>query len=223
MHISIIDDEKVLTSKISKKLILNWYTVSEYYSYKEFMKAWVYEDISDLYIIDLSLWDWSWFDIIRFLRENKKIKSPIIIMSWFWDTQNIIFWLDLWADDYITKPFPPDELLARVRAIFRRPPEINLEDEMTYKSISINNVTKKVKLNWIDIELTRKESLILELFIKNRGVLVEKDSMIKHIWWVQTSLDVNDNTINATLSKLRKKMWGSFPLQTKHNLWYILE
>ncbi len=224
MHISIIDDEKVLTSKISKKLQLNWYSVSEFYSFKEFMSNCTHDDISDLYIIDISLWDGSGFDIIKFLRNEKKSQTPIIITSWFWDTQNIIFWLELWADDYMTKPFSPEELLARIKAISRRPRVIDeVQEEIKYKNIVINNTTKEIKVNWEKVEFARKESLILDLFITNVWKIIEKDKLIKYVWWVQSAIDVTDNTINATLSKLRKKLWDNFPLQTIHNIWYVLE
>lgn len=223
MHISIIDDEKILTSKISKKLKLNWYSVSEFYSYNEFMKNWIHDNISDLYIIDLSLWDGSWFNIVNFLRTKKNSNIPIIIISWFWDAQNKVFWLDLWADDYLTKPFSPEELLARIKAILRRPTQIKQTNKILYKDIVIDTISKKVTINGKLIDLTRKENLILEFFIENKWKLIEKEKMIKYIWWVQSSIDVNDNTINATLCKLRKKFWDNFPLKTLVNSWYILE
>ncbi len=223
MHISIIDDEKVLTNKISKKLKLNWYSVSEYYSYKDFLQNWNYTDISDLFILDLSLWDGSGFDIIKHIRNNKKLNTPIIIISWFWDSQNVIFWLDLWADDYLTKPFLPEELLARVRAVLRRPKKVNVENKAKYKNITIDNTTKEVFLDDEKVSLTKKEVLLLDLFINNIWVLIEKEKLVNYIWWVKSSLDVSDNTINVTISTLRKKLWWNFLLKTKHNLGYILE
>lgn len=223
MHISIIDDEKILTNKISKKLKLNWYWVSEFYSFKEFMINWTLSLISDLYIIDISLWDWNWFDIINFLRKTKWLNTPIIIISWFWDTQNIIFWLNLWADDYITKPFYPEELIARIKAILRRPSKIEEKNNLVYNNIVLNNFTKELKIDWKKINLNKKEILIIELFIKNKWKLIPKESFIKTIWWVQNNLDISENTLNATLSKLRRKVWNNFPLQTKYNMWYILK
>lgn len=223
MHISIIDDEKILTSKISKKLQLNGYWVNEFYSYSDFINNWIQDNISDLYIIDLSLWDWSGFDIIQILRKQKKISTPIIIISWFWDSQNIVFWLDLWADDYLTKPFSPDVLLAKIKAILRRPANIDEIKDLIYNNIILKLASKEVFLNWELVELNKKESLIVELFLSNRWKLIEKEKMIKYIWWAQSTIDVKDNTINVTLSKLRKKLWENFPIQTKINIWYILE
>lgn len=223
MHISIIDDEKILTTKISKKLQLHGYSVSEFFSYKEFMQNWYFDNISDLYIVDLSLWDGSWFDIIKSLRNNKKISTPIIIMTWFWDIQNKLFWFDVWADDYITKPFLPEELLARVRAILRRPNQITDKKVIVYKDLVLKYPSKDLYLKWKKIDLNRKETYIVELFLNNIWKLIKKEELIKTVWWSQSFVDVTDNTLYATLSKLKRKLWNSFPLYNKPHVWFTLE
>lgn len=224
MHISIIDDEKVLTSRISKKLKLAWYSVSEFYSYGDFMLNGSHEIPCDLYLIDISLWDGTWFDIVKFLRNEKNILSPIIIMSAFWDSQNKIFWLDIWADDYITKPIIPEELLARVRAKLRRKEEFKKEDTcITYKNLSLCIANQEMHLNSQKIDLTQKEYLICELFVRNRWIVIERTKLVQYVWWLQWSIDVRDNTINVTLSKLKKKLLGNFNLQVRYNAGYILE
>lgn len=223
MHISIIDDEKNLTSKISKKLKLNWYTVSEFYSYNEFMRDGYFDNISDLYIVDLSLWDGSWFEIIKHLRTHKRTNTPIIVISWYWDLDNKIYWLDLWADDYLTKPFYPEELLSRVKAVLRRPHHMIKFKDLEYKNLVVKYPNYEILLNWVEISLSKKERNIIRFFITNKWKLIDKEDFIKTIWWYQTDIDVSDNTINATLSKLRKKLWDNFPIETRRNLWYILE
>jgi len=124
MHISIIDDEKLLTHKISKKLEGSGYATSSFYGYEDFMR---HGDIrSQLYIVDISLRDGSGFDIIKWLR-NGKSRAPIIIISGYGDTSRITYGLDLGADDYLVKPVQPDELVARIRAILRRPNTLSSE------------------------------------------------------------------------------------------------
>lgn len=223
MHISLIDDEKLLANKISKKLQSSWYIVDEFYSYKEFMQRGFFEDISDLYIIDISLWDGSGYDIIRELRNRKKTNKPIIVISWFWEVDKKLFWFDIGIDDYITKPFPPDELIARIKALFRRTTESLPNKEIDYKWIHFDVLNNELYLNGTLLNiLNKKEKIILTYFLNNLWKLVEKESFIKVIWW-HRSTDVTNNTINATLSKLRKKLWSNFPLQTIPHIWYILE
>jgi DNA-binding response OmpR family regulator len=221
MNIVIIDDEVVLASRIQKKLEKNGYDVNVYNSFKEFMDS-DYKE-RDLYIIDLALWDWSWFDIIKWLRNEKKSQSPIIIMSSYNDTEKKVYGLDIGADDYLPKPFQPEELIARIKAILRRSPELKHCGNIQYKDINLDLHSKEVKV-WDDIiHLTRTELVILELFLRNPWKLVYKDDFISKIWWEDGYLWVSDNTINVTISKVRKKLWNNFKLKTKVNKWYILE
>lgn len=224
MHISIIDDEKVLTSRISKKLKLAGYLVSEFYSYGDFMNQSGYKNPCDLYLIDISLWDGSGFDIVKFLRNKQNILTPIIIMSAFSDAQNKVFWLDIWADDYITKPIIPEELLARVRAKLRRKDHFHHSKSLlSYKNITLNLLTREIFFDKQLIELTYKEYLICELFIKNQWVIIERNKLIEYVWWTGDNMYVKDNNINVTLSKLKRKLLWNFPLQVRYNSGYILE
>ncbi len=222
MHISLIDDEKLLRNNISKKLQSSGYLVSEYIWYNHFMQSWFFEDMSDLYIIDISLWDGSGYDIIIELRTRKNINKPIIVISWFWEVDTKLFWFWLWIDDYITKPFSPEELIARVNAILRRLHNTINNDKIVYKWLSLNTLSNEFFIKWIPLNtLNKKEKDILTYFLKNTGKLISKELFIKLIWWCWS--DVSQNTINVTLSKLRKKLWDDFPLQTIPHVWYILE
>jgi DNA-binding response OmpR family regulator len=89
MHISIIDDEKILADKILKKLQNNGYAASAFYGYQDFMHHG--DATSGLYIIDISLSDGTGFDIIRWLRKNKESRAPIIVISGYGDSQNIVY------------------------------------------------------------------------------------------------------------------------------------
>lgn len=99
---------------------------------------------SQLYIVDISLRDGSGFDIVKRLRKDGKSKVPIIIISGYGDSQNIIYGLDLGADDYLRKPFVPDELIARVRAVLRRPETISKQPVLKYMDITLDLNTREV-------------------------------------------------------------------------------
>lgn len=222
MHIIIIEDDKVFASNIAKKLEKNLYTTSIFNNAISF-----YQDKSDyepdLYIVDLNLGKESWFDIIKYLRDEVKSYTPIIIMSGYNDTEKKVYWLDLWADDYVSKPLSPDELLARIRSVIRRNQKVVNNATVIYWNLTFDLNTKKAYVLNEELRLPKKENQILELFLQNKWKLVSKSDLIKTIWWPYQLLGVSDNTINATLSKLRKKLWWTFKLKTRVNEWYVLE
>jgi len=178
----------------------------------------------ELYIIDISLWDnnTDWFEIIKYLRSNN-IDSPIIITSWYNDTQKIIYWLDIGADDYITKPFSPEELSARIRTIIRRNTKCSNSSIIKYNDLRFSLWDKQLSINWEIISLTKKELLMLELFLLNQWKLIDKVKLINYVWWSIDYTLISDNNINVTLSTLRRKLWKNANIQTKVNNWYFLE
>jgi DNA-binding response OmpR family regulator len=178
--------------------------------------------LTDLYIIDLSLTDWSGFDLIKRLR-LKNAFCPIIIISWYNDTEKKVYWLDIWADDYIAKPFSPNELLARIRNILKRTYRLDWANIIKYKNITFDMSSKSVLSLWKPIDLTRKEKQIIELFLLNIWSLITKTKLINSVWWDYSDTSVSDNTINSTLSKVRRKLWYDFNLKTIVNEGYILE
>lgn len=221
MHITIIEDEKTLSNNIAKKLNRNWYNTKIFNSYNEFINE---NNLnSDLYIIDISLNDWNWFDIIKHIRSKRDSKSPIIITSWYWDLEKKIYWLDLWADDYLAKPYSIEELEARIRALIRRSYEKTNNSEIKYNDLIFNFNEKIIKKNWVIIDLTSKEIQFVEYMILNIWKPVKKIDIINSVWWKFDEIDVTDNTINVTISKIRKKLGKSFNLKTMVNRWYMLK
>ncbi len=221
MHITIIEDEKILSNNIAKKLNRNWYNTKVFNSYNEFINENNLD--SDLYVIDISLTDWSWFDIIKYIRKNRDNKTPIIITSWYWDIEKKIYWLDIWADDYLAKPYSIEELEARIRALLRRSYENINNSEITYNDLVLNLKEKLIRKKWEVIDLTSKEIQFVEYMMFNVWKIVKKIDLINSVWWKFDEIDVTDNTINVTISKIRKKLWESFKLKTMINRWYMLE
>ncbi len=221
MHITIIDDERILTEKIRKRLEHEWFSVSIFYSYDDFIKNG--NPNSQFYIVDISLGWKTGYEIVRWLRESSHCLAPIMMISAYNDSQRIVHGLDLGADDYMIKPFSSDEFVARVRALFRRPTMFVPLRTLTYKWICLDPVTHKVKTWDNTVRLTHKENMILEFFLKNQWVMVSRENLITNIWWWNLLSDVTDNTINVTMSKLRKKIWEDFNLRTMYNGGYILE
>lgn len=223
MKISIIEDDYSLWTKLAKKLKRSWYNICLYRSKKELLLNHKIE--TDLYIIDLNLWfdENEWFEVIKWIRESKKIKSPIIITSWYSDLEKKVYWLDLWADDYLAKPYQAEELLARIRSLLRRNSEVK-SSIIKYKDIEYD------LKNWIiisdkykNINFTKRELMIIEYFIINKNKVIKRNDITISIWWSYDWIWISDNTINVTLCNLRKKIWYIFDLTTLNWKWYILK
>lgn len=221
MHIVIIDDEKILSHWINKKLKQNHYSTTVLHSYTDFKNSNIHK--VDLYIIDLSLWDGSWINIIKSIRSDKKTQNvPILIISWHSNLDSKLEWLDSWADDYLVKPFESDELLARIRSLLRRKDKLFNQTSVSYKKYLYDFNQREVFLEWKNIPLTKKERLILEILLSRQDTLIEKDEIVEKFWSNKKN-EVTDNTINVTLCNLRKKLWDDFDLETRIWQWYILK
>lgn len=219
MKIAIIEDDVSLSLNIAKKLKRNWYDCIVSNSVEEFKQI-VLSD-ADLFIIDIWLWEWSWFEIVKWLREDQNNSHPILIMSWYSDIDKKLKWFKLWIDDYICKPVIPDELLARVSALFRRWSTIK-RAKVEYNNLVFDFNLREV-IVWKDkIILTRKELQIIEFFLLNKWRLITKAELIKSVWGTVDLFDVTYNTINVTICKMRKKLWDGFNLDTVSWIWYIL-
>ena len=219
MKIAIIEDDKLLALNIWKKLQRNWYEVTISNSVEEFKKNIL--NNADLFIVDLWLWESSWFEIIKWLREDINSNSPILIMSGYADIDKKLKGFTMWVDDYICKPVIPEELVARVTALLRRWTYIK-KSKVEYKDLIFDFDLKQAYRNDEKLPLTRKELQIIEFFLLNKSRIVKKDELIKSVWWNLDLLDVTYNTINVTICKIRKKLWDEFELDTIAWVWYVL-
>lgn len=223
MYISIIEDDKQLALRLQKKLEKEWFFVKLFFTFESFIDNPSLK--SDFFLIDISLWwsNWSWFDIIKFIREKKNLKTPIIITSAYNDKEKKIYGLNLWADDYITKVFSTDELIARIRAVLRRETNKCFDSIIRHKDISMNLTSGKIKVWENEVFLTNIETRLVHFLICNKWKNITKIDLITSVWWNNDLLWVSDNNINVTISKVRKKLWPNFNLMTKINKWYFLE
>jgi len=221
MHIAIIDDEKILSSWIGRKLTQDWFDVTIFNSLWEYNSQIIKK--VDLYIIDISLWDGSWFDIIHNLKNDSKKKNiPILLISGHSNINTKVEWLNIWADDYLVKPFNPKELLARVSALLRRKDNPVHKTIVKYRDYLYDREKKELYYKWNIIPLTKKERQILEIFLQRKNSLIKKSTLINDLWW-EHSLWVTENTLNVTICNLRKKLWDDFLLITRVWEWYLLQ
>lgn len=159
----------------------------------------------DLIILDIMIPFMSGIELCKELRVYK-IDTPILMLTAKDDSDDIIKGLDSGADDYMTKPFVLNELLARIRAMLRR--NTSSSNELDFKDLKLNLVKKTVSRANKNIELTAKEFSILELLVKNQNQIVSDSMIIESVW------DMNytnaSNLVKVYIYRLRNKIDKGF-------------
>lgn len=201
MRILIVEDETKIRGFLKKGLEAEFYAVDAVSDGEEgFHLATLNE--YDLIILDNKLPNKTGLEICRDLRAHDR-NAPILILSVQSDTDMKVRALDAGADDYLTKPFSFDELIARMRALLRRPLQVS-EEILTTHDITLDSKRHIVRRNNEEITLTRKEFMLLEYLLKNKGYAVTRAMIMEHVWDMYA--DPFSNTIESHILSLRKKI-----------------
>jgi two-component system cell cycle response regulator CtrA len=156
----------------------------------------------DIILLDLNLPDVSGFDVLRKLRVSK-VKSPVLILSGLTAIEDKIKGLGYGADDYMTKPFHKDELVARIQALVRRS-KGHAQSVISTDDLCINLETKMVEVHGERVYLTDKEYQMLELLALRRGTTLNKEIFLSHLYGGMDEPDMK--IIDVFICKLRKKL-----------------
>ncbi|HLD31580.1 MAG TPA: response regulator transcription factor [Patescibacteria group bacterium] len=156
----------------------------------------------DLIILDNVLPKKDGQEVCRQVR-LKKQSPPILMLSVIADPAKKVELLDAGADDYLTKPFSFGELMARIRALLRRPATI-AEDVIRIKNISLDARRHLVKKDGEEIRLTKKEFMLLEYLMRHQGLVLSRGMILEHVW--DMNADPFSNTIESHILSLRKKI-----------------
>lgn len=203
MRILIVEDNRSLNDAISEILLEKKYQVDSVYNGSDGL-SYGLSDIYDCIILDVMLPKMNGFELLRTLRENK-ISAPILMLTAKSSISDKVKGLDLGADDYMTKPFSTEELLARIRTLCRRKGEIVLNTmEHEDLSFSFDSICLSSKMSGKEIRLTFKEAEIIKLFLSKPQVIISKDEIITKVWGYDS--DVGDNNVETYISFLRKKL-----------------
>lgn len=201
MRILVVEDEHRIANSIKKGLEQERFTVDIAYNGADGYDLAASEDY-DLIILDLMLPGMDGLTICRELR-NKQIHTPILILTAKGQIQNKVEGLDSGADDYLTKPFSFEELLARVRALSRRPKTV-AEQVIKVDGLELNIKTFEVKRNTKTINLSNKEFSLLEFLMRHARQIQTKDQIISHVWDYEA--DILPNTVEVYIRNLRNKI-----------------
>ena len=209
--ILVVDDEREIGELVSLYLENEGFQVFKCSSGTEAIQITEKEKL-DLAILDVMLPDLSGMEICRKIRETHNY--PIIMLTAKGEETDKITGLTLGADDYITKPFLPLELVARVKAQLRRYKRYNTageqeEDIVTVSGIVLNNKTHECFLNEMPLSLTPTEFSILWILCSRRGQVVSAEEIF-HLIWADEYYTKNNNTITVHIRHLREKMGDSF-------------
>lgn len=205
MRILVVEDEHRIANAIKEGLEQERYAVDIAYTGTDGFDL-ASTETYDVIILDLMLPEMDGITITKGLRKNK-IHIPILMLTAKGQVQEKVEGLDSGADDYLTKPFSFEELLARVRALSRRPKE-SVDEVLSVGDLQLNSQLHEVKRNGKIINLTAKEFSLLEYLMKNVNKILSKDQMIEHVWSYNS--DVLPNTVEVYIRNLRNKIDLSF-------------
>lgn len=202
MKLLLVEDEKQLSEALQQILIKNKYTVDAVYNGDEGLD-YALTGVYDVIILDIMLPKLNGIEILKMIRK-RKISTPVILLTAKGSVEDRILGLDSGADDYLPKPFSPDELLARLRALTRRNGYFINENILEFSDIKLNLSTYDMEVNDNSITLTQKEFEILKYFMQRPKLVVSKDDLITKLWGFDS--DIEHNNIEVYISFLRKKL-----------------
>lgn len=198
IKILIVDDEYLIRNVIKEYCQNEGYKVDEAKNGEEAIDK-VYENNYDLIIMDVMM---PKLDGIKASKEIKQINDiPIIILSARTEEEDKLIGFETGIDDYITKPFSPKELMARIKAITKRN---NKENIIIVDKIKLDNTTREITINNKDIELTHTQFELLYLFLNNLNIVLTREDIINKLFGYD--YEANDRTIDAHIKLLRSKL-----------------
>jgi DNA-binding response OmpR family regulator len=202
MRILIVEDDHKIASAIKQGLELESFAVDVEYDADAGLGAALSEPY-DLIILDRMLpGSMEGIDVCRQIRDGH-IHTPIIILTARDEIRDRVAGLNAGADDYLPKPFAFEELLARIRALLRRPKD-NLGTKLSYGDLVLDMISYDVKRGDQHIMLSRREFALLEYLLRNAGKLMTKENIIKHVW--DFDADILPNTVEVYVGYLRTKV-----------------
>ncbi len=219
--IFIIEDEEKIRNELSTFLNKYGYITSVATNFENVVRDAINED-PHIILLDINLPYYDGYYVCREIRKQSDV--PIIVVTSRQSEIDELMSMNLGADDFVTKPYNTQILLARIASIIKRTYSNSNETEiLNYNGLKYNLYKSEVEFNNKSIDLTKNESKILFILIKNSEKIVSRDEIIKTLW--QTNEFIDDNTLTVNVNRLRKKieeLGAEGYLKTKRGQGYIL-
>ncbi|TCK84295.1 heavy metal response regulator transcription factor [Paraburkholderia sp. BL9I2N2] len=220
MRILIIEDEPKMASYLRKGLMEASFQADTALDGKEGLFLALSEDY-DLILLDVMLPELDGLEVLKRIREKKH--TPILLLTARDTVQDKVVGLESGADDYLSKPFAYAELLARVRALLRRPAQSSVT-VLCVSDMEIDLVRRRVRRGNVRIELTAQEFALLKLLTERQGEVLTRAFVTSHVWDI--NFDSDTNIVDVAVKRLRTKIDSPFEnklLHTVRGMGYVLE
>lgn len=220
MKVLLVEDEKNIADFIKEILESEKIPVTVSESVEKALKN-NYPDDHDVIILDLMLEGKSGDALVESVRKAHS-SIPILVLSALSQISKKVELLNLGADDYMTKPFDAEELIARVNALYRRHLESSSADEVIIDDLKFIRKQNKIIRGGRSEYLTKKEGEVLDLLIKNQGNVVRTEDLLLKVW--QAKKGYHSNIVQATIRRLRKKIDSGFDhkfIRNVHGIGYM--
>ncbi len=221
MRILIIEDEQKTATFLKKGLTENGFVADVAYTAEDGLIK-VLGGEYDLVILDVMLPDKNGWAVLEEMRKEGG-NAPVLFLTACDSVENRVKGLELGADDYLVKPFAFSELLARVRAVLRRP-QTQKPTEIEIADLRIDLSRRKVKRAGIQIDLTQKEFVLLSLLAQRAGDVVSRTMIAEQVW--DMNFDSDTNVVDVAIRRLRSKIDDPFAeklIHTVRGVGYVLE
>lgn len=201
-HILLVEDDKSIVTNLTEFLKKEGFSITSVDGQAKAL-ALLEESAAtfDLILLDVSLAEGNGFAVCRAAKSTTNL--PIIFLTASGDEYSVVTGLDLGADDYISKPFRPRELVSRIHNILRRYGKANTLLE--YKNLSVDVVKAAVRKNGQEITLSALEYRLLLYFLSNQGIVLSRTRLLEALWDIAGEF-VNDNTLTVYIKRLREKI-----------------
>ena len=202
MRVLVVEDEVRLAATLQDLLELNGYTVDVCHDGEAGLVNGL-TSIYDVIVLDVMLPKLDGFTVLRRLRAEG-CTTPVLMLTALSELSDRVRGLDYGADYYLTKPFEPKELLACIRALTRRQPELRKTDTLEYGDLRLEKTSFTLFCGDRSVRLSRKEYDMMEILMLNREMVITKENLLLKVWGYES--DAEENNVEVYISFLRKKL-----------------